>query len=33
VLTEAEQWAKLERIVETANEVWGEAFAAGGRTH
>jgi 5-methyltetrahydropteroyltriglutamate--homocysteine methyltransferase len=23
VLTEAEQWAKLERIVETAREVWG----------
>jgi 5-methyltetrahydropteroyltriglutamate--homocysteine methyltransferase len=32
VLAENEQWAKLALIVETANEVWGEALAAGSRT-
>ena len=32
VLTENEQWAKLSLIVETANEVWGEARAAGQQT-
>jgi 5-methyltetrahydropteroyltriglutamate--homocysteine methyltransferase len=32
VLAESEQWAKLALIVETANEVWGEARAAGQQT-
>jgi len=32
VLAEGDQWAKLALIVDTANEVWGEALAAGGRT-
>jgi 5-methyltetrahydropteroyltriglutamate--homocysteine methyltransferase len=32
VLSESDQWAKLATIVDTANEVWGEALAAGGRT-
>jgi 5-methyltetrahydropteroyltriglutamate--homocysteine methyltransferase len=32
VLSESDQWAKLAMIVDTANEVWGEALAAGGRT-
>jgi len=27
-LTEADQWAKLQLVVETAREVWGEGIAA-----